>query len=71
MRFIIAVNHLMLFDCFAAVYLAFLPKHAGFIVNLGGATARDVLLLIEEVRKRVFAHAGVLLEPEIRIVGDE
>lgn len=47
------------------------PKHAGFIVNLGGATARDVLLLIEEVRKRVFAHAGVLLEPEIRIVGDE
>ena len=43
-------------------------KHAGFIVNLGGATAEDVRRLIEEVQKRVFARTGVLLEPEIRLL---
>ena len=46
-------------------------KHAGCIVNRGGATARDVLELIAQVQARVQAHAGVLLETEVRIVGDD
>ncbi|MBE3577829.1 MAG: UDP-N-acetylmuramate dehydrogenase [Limnochordales bacterium] len=45
-------------------------KHAGFIVNRGGATARDILELIEYVRARVRERFGVELEPEVRIVGD-
>lgn len=43
------------------------PKHAGFIVNLGHATARDVLSLIAEVQDRVFNQTGVFLMPEIKI----
>ena len=43
-------------------------KHAGFIVNLGGATAKDVLQLIELVQNRVYERFGVLLEPEIRLL---
>lgn len=46
-------------------------KHAGFVVNRGGATARDVLSLIAEVQRRVYAHAGVHLEMEVRVVGEE
>ena len=42
-------------------------KHAGFAVNLGGATAADVKKLLEEVSRRVEAHSGIRLEPEIRI----
>lgn len=42
-------------------------KHAGFIVNRGGATAADVRALLKEVRQRVFDDCGVMLEPEIRI----
>jgi UDP-N-acetylmuramate dehydrogenase len=45
-------------------------KHANFIVNRGGATATDVLALMELTQERVFAHAGVMLEPEIRIIGE-
>jgi UDP-N-acetylmuramate dehydrogenase len=45
------------------------PKHANFIVNVGGASAGDVLALMELVRKRVLERAGVELEPEIRVVG--
>jgi len=45
--------------------------HAGFIVNLGRATARDVLTLIGLVRERVLTETGVALEPEIRIVGED
>lgn len=45
--------------------------HAGFIVNLGSATARDVLGLIAEVQERVLAATGVSLQPEIRIVGED
>ena len=43
-------------------------KHAGFIVNAGGATCADVLRLIEHIQKTVFARFGVMLEPEIRVV---
>lgn len=42
-------------------------KHAGFIVNLGGATAADVLALVKLVQQRVFDRSGILLEPEIRL----
>jgi len=44
------------------------PKHAGFIVNTGGATARDVLVLMEHVRATVLRAHGVELESEIQIV---
>lgn len=46
-------------------------KHAGFIVNLGGATAADVLRLIAEVQRRVYEHSGVRLEREVRVLGAE
>ena len=46
-------------------------KHAGFIINLGDATATDVLKLIAEVQRHVQAHAGVWLETEVRIVGTD
>ena len=42
--------------------------HAGFIVNVGDATANDVLALIQEVKKRVKDSSGVELELEIKIV---
>ena len=42
-------------------------KHAGFVVNLGGATAEDVTSLLQQVAQKVYAHSGILLEPEIRI----
>ena len=44
-------------------------KHAGFIVNVGGATARDVLRLMEEIEKTVAERTGVVLEREIRLLG--
>lgn len=46
-------------------------KHAGFVVNAGGATASDVLKLIKEVQRRVHDKFGVLLHPEVRIIGEE
>ena len=46
-------------------------KHAGFVVNVGHATAADVLGLIEEVKKCVYAAHGVKLYPEVRIIGEE
>jgi UDP-N-acetylmuramate dehydrogenase len=45
--------------------------HANFIVNRGGATARDVLALIDEARERVLERTGTRLEPEVRVVGRE
>ena len=45
-------------------------KHAGFVVNVGGATAADVLALIEEVKRRVKEMHGVTLTPEVRIIGE-
>ena len=43
-------------------------KHAGFVINRGGATCADVLALMEQVRQRVLDATGVTLEPEVRIV---
>lgn len=42
-------------------------KHAGFAVNLGGATAEDVKTLLSAVSDRVYEETGIRLEPEIRI----
>ena len=46
-------------------------KHAGFIVNRGGATSRDIVELMVRVRERVFRETGVTLEPEVRYLGLE
>ena len=42
-------------------------KHAGFVINRGGATAADILALIEQVQQAVYRSSGVMLEPEVRI----
>lgn len=44
-------------------------KHANYVVNRGGATAADVLGLMELMRERVRAHFGITLERQIRVVG--
>ncbi len=44
-------------------------KHGNFIINLGGATARDVLNLIEQVRLIVAEKSGFNLETEVRLLG--
>jgi UDP-N-acetylmuramate dehydrogenase len=43
-------------------------KHAGFIVNCGNATGKDIIDLINEVKKRVYDKFGLLLEVEQRII---
>jgi UDP-N-acetylmuramate dehydrogenase len=45
-------------------------KHANFIVNRGGATAADILALMEMALERVHKHSGTRLEPELRVLGD-
>jgi UDP-N-acetylmuramate dehydrogenase len=49
---------------------AFSDRHANFVVNLGEARAADVHALIELARAKVKERSGVLLEPEVRMVGD-
>ena len=44
-------------------------KHANFIVNHGEATAQDILDLIRLARTRVFEQTGILMEPEVRLMG--
>lgn len=46
-------------------------KHAGFIVNTGGATAADVLRLISHVQAEVLKSGGVVIETEVHIVGED
>ncbi len=46
------------------------PLHAGFIINTGGATATDIIDLMEIIKAAVFEESGVLLEPEVRIIGE-
>ena len=43
-------------------------KHAGFVINKGGATSTDIKTLIEEVQRRVFENSGVRLETEVRFI---
>ena len=42
-------------------------KHAGFAVNVGGATAEDVKNLLQQVSDKVFENSGIRIEPEVRI----
>jgi UDP-N-acetylmuramate dehydrogenase len=46
------------------------PKHAGFIINAGGAASADIYRLIRHVQDAVLRNAGVLLEPEIQFLGE-
>lgn len=43
-------------------------KHAGFVVNRGGASFDDVLRLIEYIQQEVFRRSGITLEPEVKII---
>ena len=45
-------------------------KHAGFVVNKGGATAQEVLSLIEHIQNTVRERFGVELSPEVRLIGE-
>lgn len=47
------------------------PKHANFIINEGNATAKDILSLISLIKDRVKMSSGVVLETEVKIVGDD
>ncbi|MBP1578003.1 MAG: UDP-N-acetylmuramate dehydrogenase, partial [Oscillospiraceae bacterium] len=44
-------------------------KHAGFVINRGGATCEDVLNLLDAVKEKVFEKTGVMLEAEIKKLG--
>lgn len=46
-------------------------KHSGFIINKGGATAKDVIDLVEYIRDKVKAKFGIELEPEVKIIGED
>jgi UDP-N-acetylmuramate dehydrogenase len=46
------------------------PKHAGFILNVDGASAADVYALINLIEKKVFDRFGVKLEREVRLIGE-
>ena len=43
-------------------------KHAGFVINRGGATCADILALMQAVSDRVYEQFGVRLEPEVKIL---
>ena len=45
-------------------------KHAGFIINRGNATARDVIELIKKVQREVYQNSGIKLETEPRYIGE-
>ncbi len=47
------------------------PVHANWLVNTGGATAKDMLALIDTVRDSVREHSGVELELEVKVIGDD
>lgn len=45
-------------------------KHCGFVINKGGATAKDISTLMDDVAKKVKEQFGVDLEPEVRKIGE-
>lgn len=45
------------------------PKHAGFVINTGGASASDIISVIEHVQDTVYENTGVVLETEVKIIG--
>lgn len=46
-------------------------KHAGFVINIGGATCFDVMRLVEHIQKEVFLAKSIKLEPEIKVIGEK
>ena len=46
------------------------PKHCGFVVNTGDATAADVRELMDQVQKKVWKEFQVMLEPEVKMLGE-
>ena len=46
-------------------------KHSGFVINKGGATAKDVLDVIHHVQEEVKRQFGVELHTEVRIIGED
>jgi UDP-N-acetylenolpyruvoylglucosamine reductase len=48
----------------------FSEKHANFVENTGDATTADVIALMAEGRRRVRERFGVVLEPEVQLLGD-
>src|SRR5665647_962776 len=47
------------------------PLHAGFIINTGNATAKDIISLMRLVQNTVYDKTGIKLEPEVRIIGED
>jgi UDP-N-acetylmuramate dehydrogenase len=47
------------------------PLHAGFIINTGNATAKDIIALMRLVQNTVYDKTGIKLEPEVRIIGED
>src|SRR5699024_6837885 len=45
-------------------------KHCGFVINRGGATAQEVVELMETIVRRVEENSGVRLEPEVKRIGE-
>lgn len=45
--------------------------HSGFMINTGGATATDIVTLMKLVQNTVYDKFGVMLEPEVRIIGED
>lgn len=45
-------------------------RHSNFIVNGGSASAADVLALMDQIQDRVFRQSGILLEPEVHVIGE-
>lgn len=45
-------------------------KHAGFIINIGNASAKDIIDLIEYVKTKVYEKFGVEIKPEVRVIGE-
>ena len=45
-------------------------KHCGFVINLGGATAFEIITLIHKIVDIVFEKYGVILEPEVKLLGE-
>jgi len=46
-------------------------KHAGFVVNTGGASCEDVKRLMAHIQERVFALSGITLEPEVKLITEK
>lgn len=45
-------------------------KHAGFVVNLGNASAKDIIDLINLIKEKVYSEHKVILQPEVKIIGE-